>query len=149
MIDNSSKAELINKSFVRLHGISTFKLTKKIKIKLRNEKFMQWLERACLVDLRIRDHHEQLLCYVAKLDVYLGVLRDGWLQTHNPVIDWRDQTMKFNSASCMEESCLLRGIPCVEFAIRSKAKYLIETEKLTAIDSKDIEIKPVSAKHFF
>ena len=29
LIDNSSKAKLINEFFVRLHGISTFKLTKK------------------------------------------------------------------------------------------------------------------------
>ena len=56
--------------------------------------------------------------------------------------------MKLNSSSCIEKRCLLRGIPCVEFAVGSKAKHLIEMEKLTATDS-NIEIKLVSAKHFF
>ena len=112
-------------------------------MELGNKKLMQWLEKACLVDVHIEDHHEQLLCYVTNLDVYLVVLEDRWLQTHNSVINWRNQTMKFNSASCMEEVCLLRVISYVEFAIRSKAKHLIGTEKPTA--KGDIEIKPVSA----
>ena len=57
--------------------------------------------------------------------------------------------MKFNLASCMESGCLARGVPCVEFAIGSKAKNRIRTEKLTAVDPGDIDIKPVNAKHFF
>ena len=147
LIDNGSKVELIDESFVRLHGISTFKLTKKIKLKLGNRDLMQWLDRACLVDVHVGDHHEQLLCYVAKLDIYREVLEDSWLQTHNPMIDWKERTMKFNSASCMEEGCLSRGVPCVKFAVGSKAKHKIGDKKLTAVD--DIDIKPVNAKHFF
>ena len=59
--------------------------------------------------------------------------------------------MKFNSASCMESGCLARGVPCVEFAIGSKAKNRIGADKLTAVDPEDIDIdiKPVNAKHFF
>ena len=55
--------------------------------------------------------------------------------------------MKFNSASCMEERCLSRGIPCMEFAVESKVKHLIGTHRPTA--KTNIKIKPVSAKHFF
>ena len=58
--------------------------------------------------------------------------------------------MRFNSASCMENGCLTRGVSCVEFAIGSKAKNRIGADKLTAIDPDiDIDIKPVNAKHFF
>ena len=59
--------------------------------------------------------------------------------------------MKFNSAACIESGCLARGVPCVEFAIGSKAKNRIGTEKLTAVEPRDIniDIKPVNAKHFF
>ena len=87
LIGNGSKAKMINESFVHLHGISIFKLTKKIKLKLGNGEPMQWLEKTCLVDVYIKDHHEQLLCYVANLDVYLVMLGDSWLQSHNSVID--------------------------------------------------------------
>ena len=149
LIDNGSEAELIDKSFVRTQKIDTFKLKKKIKLTLRNGEVVQKLDSACLVDIHIGDHHEQILCYVAKFDVYTVVLGDGWLQMHNPAIDWKDRTMKFNSASCMESGCLARGVPCVEFAMGSKAKNRIGTDKLTAVDPGDIDIKPVNAKHFF
>ena len=29
--------------------------------------------------------------------------------------------MRFNSASCIEKKCLPRGIPCIKYAIGSKA----------------------------
>ena len=55
--------------------------------------------------------------------------------------------MKFNSALCIKKRCLSRGVPCIKFAVGSKAKHKIEDKKLTAMD--DIDIKPVNAKHFF
>ena len=149
LIDNGSEAELIDKSFVRTQKISTFKLRKKIKLTLGNKKVVPKLDSACLIDVHIGDHHEQVLCYVASLDVYSMVLGDGWLQTHNPSIDWKDRAMKFNSAACMESGCLAHGVLCIEFAVGSKAKNRIGTDKLTAIDPGSVDIKPVNAKHFF
>ena len=103
-----------------------------------------------MIDVHIGDHHEQVLCYVASLNVYTIVLEDGWLQTPNLAIDWKDQTMKFNSALCMESGFLARGVPCVKFAIGSKAKNRIGADKLTAVNPDiDIDIKLVNAKHFF
>ena len=87
LIDNGSKAELIDESFVRTQKISTFKLRKKIKLTLGNGEVVQKLDSACLIDVHIGDHHKQVLCYVASLDIYTVVLRDGWLQVHNPSID--------------------------------------------------------------
>ena len=51
----------------------------------------------------------------------------------------------------MESQCLAHSIPCVEFAIGSKAKNKIGADKLTAVNSKDIniDIKLVNAKHLF
>ena len=90
LIDNGSEAKLIDKAFVREQKINTFKLKKKIKLTLENGEVVQKLDSACLIDVHIGDHHKQVLCYVASLDVYTIVLGDGWLQTHNPAIDWKD-----------------------------------------------------------
>ena len=50
----------------------------------------------------------------------------------------------------MENGCLARGVPCIEFAVGSKGtKNRIEADKLTAVHPGDIDIKPVNAKHFF
>ena len=87
LIDNGSEAELIDESFVRTNKISTFKLKTQIRLELSNGEVVEWLDRACLVDIQIGNHQEQLLCYVTKLDVYSVVLGDGWLQQHNPAID--------------------------------------------------------------
>ena len=80
LVDNGSKAKLIDQSFVRINKISTFKLKQQIKLELENEDTVEWLDKACLIDMKISNHREQLLCYVARLDVYTVVLGDGWLQ---------------------------------------------------------------------
>ena len=147
LVDNGSETKLIDESFVRTNKISTFKLKKAIKLTLGNGEVVQTLTRGCLVDVEIGDHKEQVLCYLAKLDVYTVILGDRWLQTYNPAIDWKERTVKFNSSDCMERGCLLHGISCIKFAMRSKVKHQIGTEKPTAMG--DIDIRPVNAKHFF
>ena len=87
LVDNSSEAKLIDQSFVRTNKISIFKLKQRIKLELKNREVVEWLDRACLIELEISNHQEQLLCYVTKLDAYFLILGDGWLQHHNPVID--------------------------------------------------------------
>ena len=67
---------------------------------------------------------------------------------HNPVIDWKKQTIKFNSADCIEKSCLSCSVPCIEFAVGSKLKNVIGLKKPAAIDP-GINIQPVNAKYFF
>ena len=76
LVDNGSETELIDKSFVRTNKISTFKLKKVIKLTLGNGEVVQTLTRGCLVNVEIGDHKEQILCYLAKLDVYTVILGD-------------------------------------------------------------------------
>ena len=87
LIDNSSKAKLIEKTFACSNKISTFQLEKPIQLMLENGKVVQHLTKGCLVDVEISNHKNQILCYLAKLDVYTVIFDDGWLQTHNPAID--------------------------------------------------------------
>ena len=49
----------------------------------------------------------------------------------------------------MESGCLAHGVPCIEFAMGSKTKNRIWTDKFTAIDPGSVDIKLVNAKHFF
>ena len=114
---------------------------------LGNGKMVQHLTKECLMDMVIGNHHKQILCYLAKLDVYTLIFGDGWLQTHNSAINWKDYTIKFYSADCIEKGCLLQDKPCIEFAIGCKLKHKIRSNKPTA--GSDIDIQQVSAKHFF
>ena len=148
LIDNESEAELINEFFVRANKISSFKLKKPINLTLRNDKVVQKLTKKAFVDIIIEDHMEQLVCYLIKLNVYTIILGNGWLQMHNPVIDWKKQTMKFNSADCMKKDCYSYDVLCIEFVIRSKLKNNIRSKKPTAVNP-EIDIQPVNAKYFF
>ena len=146
LIDNGSKARLIDKSFTHLNKISTFQLEKLIQLTLGNGKVVQHLTKKCLVDIKISNHKDQILCYLAKLDVYTVILDDRWLQTHNPAINWKNCIMKFNSAACMEKSCLLHSKPCIKFTLSCKLKHEIGLKSPTAVS--DVDIQQVSTKHF-
>ena len=91
---------------------------------------------------------EQLVCYLAKLDVYTIILSNRWLQTHNPMIDWKKPIMKFNLADRIKKGCLSRDVPCIEFAVGNKLKNIIGSKKPVAVDL-GIDIQLVNAKHFF
>ena len=138
LINNNSKAKLIDKSFARSNKISTFQLEKLIQLMLENGKVVQRLTKGCLVNVEIGNHKDQIFCYLAKLDVYTVILNDGWLQTHNSAIDWKDCTIKFNSADCMEKKCRLHGKLCIEFAVGCKVKHKIGPNKPIANGNIDI-----------
>ena len=56
--------------------------------------------------------------------------------------------MKFDSADCMKNGCLLHDVPCIKFAVGSGLKNTIGSKKLVAINS-GMNIQLVSTKHFF
>ena len=87
LVDNRSEAELLDESFMRANKIPSFKLKKPINFILRNGKIVQKLTKGALDDIIIRDHMEQLVCYLAKLNVHTIILNNGWLQTYNLMID--------------------------------------------------------------
>ena len=66
LIDNRSETELIDKSFMHVDKITSFKLKKLINLILGNGKVVQNLTKKALIDIIIGDHMEQLVCYLAK-----------------------------------------------------------------------------------
>ena len=56
--------------------ISTFKLKKPIEFTLGNEKVVQQLMKEAFVNIIIRDHIEQMVCYLKKLNMYSVILDD-------------------------------------------------------------------------
>ena len=69
LVDNKSKTELIDEFFVRANKIPSFKLKEPINLTLGNGKVVQQLTKGALVDVIIGDHMEQLVYYLAILDV--------------------------------------------------------------------------------
>ena len=78
LIDNGSKAELIDEFFACSNKISTFQLEKLIQLMLNSGKVVQHLIKRCLVNVVIGDHHKQILCYLAKLDVCAVTIKNWY-----------------------------------------------------------------------
>jgi hypothetical protein len=85
---------------------------------------------------------EQITCYVAPLSQYKVVLGDRWLRTHNPVVDWVDQTVTFNSPQCFAEGYLRQSQTCTIYAQGSKARITTNPDPL------GLDIQLISACSF-
>lgn len=66
LVNNNSKVKFIDKFFLHTNKISTFKLEKLIKLVFGNGKMIQKLIKEIFVNIIIKDHIEQLVCYLAK-----------------------------------------------------------------------------------
>lgn len=107
LIDNGSETEILNESFAQQKKLEIVKLKKKdrVRLVLGDGSSSQILKRAATIDLRIGDHREGLFCYLGKIEDCTLILGDGWLQKHNPKIDWKNITMRF-SKKCVQLGCL-------------------------------------------
>ena len=145
LIDNGSEAELIDRSYAHRCKFNIFKLEKGVNLILGNGKRSERITEAVLINVDFGEHAEEILCYLADLKEYSLVLGDGWLQLHNPSIDWKKRSMSFNSPECLESGCLKKGMTCTEYAIGCKRK-----DKTDGISQciNGIEIQPVKAEHF-
>lgn len=76
-VDNRSETELIQTSLTHRHKLNTFKLDMEVKLTLRNEEDVgQILKETSLVDIKIKDHEEQVLCYLMKQNMYPVILKN-------------------------------------------------------------------------
>jgi hypothetical protein len=100
LLDNSSEGYLVDYSHAQAYicKLPTLKLTNPFPLNLGNSKLYCMITEAVLVDLEIGDHHERLLCYLTDIPRYQTVLGDKWLCEYNPVIDWRERGITFNSS---------------------------------------------------
>jgi hypothetical protein len=105
---------VIDQEFIRQHGINTLKLPKPVPVLNADgtENAMGPLTEFVQLKMRIGVHEEEIDLMVAKLstsDIYLG---HGWLERHNPEIDWRRKTVTFSR--CPEECRFTHSIRFAE-----------------------------------
>ena len=74
LVDNKSEAKLIDEFFMHANKISIFKLENFIDFILRNGEIVQQFTKRAFVNIIIRDYIEQMVCYLAKLDIYTIIL---------------------------------------------------------------------------
>ena len=87
LLDNESEADLIDNILACKFEVTIFKLKQSILLHFEDKKKYQTLIETILMNLQIKNHHEQTLLYLADLAEYKLILKDNWLQDHNSAID--------------------------------------------------------------
>ena len=141
LLDNGSEGDLVDYSHARKLKLPTLKLNTPVPLCLGNGKLYRTITEAVLVDLEIGDHHEQLLCYLTDIPRYQIILGDKWLREHNPVIDWQERSITFNSSHCFEKGCLRLGRPCTK---HTTSNYTIKPPRASPI-----HVSMISAYAFY
>ena len=75
LLNNESKANLIDNILAHKSEVTTFKFEQSISLHFRNERKYQTLTKTILMNLQIKNHHEQAFLYLTDLaDVMNTVL---------------------------------------------------------------------------
>jgi hypothetical protein len=72
---------------------------------LSNEEIAQILNKITKIKIKTKSHRERFFSYVTKLNTYVFILKNEWLQTHNFIINWKKRKMKF-SQKCVKTNCI-------------------------------------------
>ena len=140
MIDNGSEAQFLHESFARKRKLETIRLKKRdrVRLELGDGKVHQIIDKAVIVPVRIGDHEEKLFCYLADIGNHTLIIGDGWLQEHNPHIDWVERTMTFSNR-CVSKGCAPRSHSVSKFESTILEKETTASAKNEAFENFDIQ----------
>ena len=77
LLDNKNEANLIDNTLTCKSEVTTFKLKQSISLHFEDERKYQTLIKTILMNLQIKNHHEQALFYLTDLIEYKLILRDN------------------------------------------------------------------------
>ena len=77
LLNNESEADLIDNILACKSEVTTFKLEQSISLHLKNKRKYQTLTKTVLMNLQIKNYHEQALLYFINLAEYKLILRDN------------------------------------------------------------------------
>jgi hypothetical protein len=55
------------------------------------------------LELRIDKHAKKIVLNIISTPHHLVILGLPWLETHNPIIDWRSRTLTFSAQRCTSQ----------------------------------------------
>ena len=77
LLDNENEADLINNTLACKFEVITFELEQFILLHFRNRKKYQTLTKTILMNLQIKNHHEQAFFYLTDLAEYKLILKNN------------------------------------------------------------------------
>lgn len=112
MIDSGATQCFINQSLVDKLDISTTKLRDPIYLDVADGRPIESgaiTQQTSNVSMSVRMHHESINFLVTNIGSHSLILGTTWLKKHNPLINWTERTIHFNSGfcgkTCLQTSC--------------------------------------------
>ena len=97
LLDSGCTGTTMDQQFAKEKGLETHKLPRPIPVYNADGSINQVgsITEFVIVELTIDDHKEQIAMGLSQLSTHAIFLGYDWLQKHNPIIDWREHTLKF------------------------------------------------------
>ncbi|KAI1680354.1 rve multi-domain protein [Pyrenophora tritici-repentis] len=109
LTDSGATGNCISTLFAQRHNLPTFRLKQPLQLRLGDGNFaMAPITHGVLAPISHAEHVSEELFYSVPMTTYDFIFGTSWLEEHNPHIDWREKTMRFNSEHCYA-NCLHKG----------------------------------------
>ena len=105
LVDSGASDNFVASSFIKKNQIQVSPVQGP-KVQLADGQIYQCSESLAKASLKIGPYQEFVAAHVLPLQGYDVILGKSWLEQHNPVIDWRENTMTLD---CEGHQCTLRA----------------------------------------
>ena len=97
LLDSRCTGTTIDKRFAKEKELKTYKLPIPIPIYNADRSINSAgsIREFAIIEMRIRDHSEQIAMVMSNLSTHPIFLGYNWLRKHNPQIDWKVKTLQF------------------------------------------------------
>ncbi len=106
LLDSGATSSFIDQTFVAQHNIPAVKKSTPVLVEAINGRTIASgaiTHETTLLELCIGTHTEKIVLNIISTPHHPIILGLPWLETHNPIIDWRSRTLTFSAQRCTSE----------------------------------------------
>ena len=111
----ASAAGFFSAKFAKQHSLSVVKLANPCKLKLVDDNLAPIVTHGAQMHFRLRDHYDELWCFVTILEKFDLIMEMLWLEKHDPKVSFCTRTLTFDSDH-FTAHCLSQGKASVVYS---------------------------------
>jgi hypothetical protein len=108
LVDFGATSSFIDQTFVAQHNIPVVKKSSPVPVEVidgRTITSSAITHETTPLELYIGKHTEKIVLNIISTPHHPIILGLPWLETHNPIIDWRSKTLTFSAQRCTSQEC--------------------------------------------
>ncbi len=106
LVDSGTTSSFIDQTFVAQHNIPVVKKSTPVLVEVINGRTIASgaiTHETTPLELCIGKHTEKIVLNIISTPHHPIILGLPWLETHNPIIDWRSRTLTFSTQWCTSQ----------------------------------------------